>query len=51
VNNHDLLPLVMAELVNVLIYWIVFIPLLALLWRRKRGGSRGGVPDEDQAPA
>ena len=39
VNNHDLLPLVMAELVNLLIYWIVFIPLLALLWRRKPRGS------------
>lgn len=46
VNNHDLLPLVMCELVNVLIYWIVFIPLVALLWRRKRGRTAGpGNPD------
>ena len=37
VNSHDLLPLVMCELVNVLIYWILFIPLVGLLWRHKRG--------------
>ena len=37
VNNHDLLPLVMCELVNVLIYWLLFIPMLAPLWRRERG--------------
>jgi hypothetical protein len=41
VNNHDLLPLVMCELVNILIYWIVFIPLVALLWRRKRVRTSG----------
>lgn len=36
VNNHDLLPLVMAELANVLVYWIIFIPLLALFRRKAR---------------
>ena len=41
VNNHDLLPLIMAELANLLIYWIVFIPLLALWRTLRRSGAAG----------
>ena len=37
VDDHDLLPFVMAELANLLLYWILFIPLVAL-WRMFRRG-------------
>lgn len=40
VNNHDLLPFLMAWLVNVLVYGIVFAPLLGRR-RRKKPASEG----------
>ena len=36
-NNHDLLPLVAALLLDVLLYWIFFALLLGLSWKPRRG--------------
>jgi hypothetical protein len=37
VNNHDLLPLVAALLLDILVYWIMFALLLSLSSRIRRG--------------
>jgi hypothetical protein len=37
VNNHDLLPLVAALLLDILVYWIAFALLLGLSWKTRRG--------------
>lgn len=37
VNNHDLLPFVLAELIDLLIYWLVFMMLLGAWWGRRDG--------------
>jgi len=43
VNNHDILPLLAAELVNILLYWIIFALFLGL--RRKIRIAPGGRND------